>query len=75
MKMRSLNEPLTEAELDRLQQFLENCAGGMNIEEMDGFFAALVAGPEVVMPSEYLSQVFGDQTEETPRLKGGCGSF
>ena len=70
MRMLSPNEPLTEAELDRLQQFLENCAGGMNIEEMDGFFAALVAGPEVVMPSEYLSQVFGDDTEEAPRFEG-----
>ena len=70
MRIPSPDEPLTEAELDRLQQFLENCAGGMNIEEMDGFFAALVAGPEVVMPSEYLSQVFGDDTEEAPRFEG-----
>ena len=44
MRTLSPNEPLTEAELDRLQQFLENCTGGMNMEEMDGFFAALVAG-------------------------------
>jgi uncharacterized protein len=31
----------------------------MNLEELDGFFAALIAGPEAVMPSEYLPKVFG----------------
>jgi uncharacterized protein len=71
MRIFSQNEPLTEAELDRLRQFLKNCRGGkaMNIEEMDGFFAALVAGPEIVMPSEYLREVFGSETEETYRFE------
>jgi hypothetical protein len=27
----------------------------MNIEALDGFFAAVIAGPETVMPSEYYS--------------------
>jgi len=47
MKISAQNEPLTEAELDRLQQFLQNCRGGkaMNIEELSGFFAALDPGP------------------------------
>jgi hypothetical protein len=38
------NEPLTEAEFDRLTEFLKGCAGGKarNVEELDGFFAALV---------------------------------
>ncbi len=60
------NEPLTEAELDRLAAFLKGCAGGkaMNVEELDGFFAALVAGPEVVMPSEYLPEVFGGELSD-----------
>ena len=44
------NDPLTDAEFDRLGEFLKGCAGGkaMNVEELDGFFAALVAGPEIV---------------------------
>jgi hypothetical protein len=48
------NEPLTDAELDHLGRFLTDCSGGkaMNIEELDGFFAALIAGPETVAPSE-----------------------
>jgi uncharacterized protein len=33
----------------------------MNIEELDGFFAALIAGPELVPPSEYLPEVFGGE--------------
>jgi uncharacterized protein len=59
------NEPLTEAEVDHLGQFLKNCAGGdaMNVEELDGFFAALVASPEVVTPSEYLPEVIGGETD------------
>ena len=59
------NNPLTDAELDRLGEFLAACAGGdaMNVEELDGFFAALVAGPEIVMPSEYLPEVFGGETD------------
>ena len=40
MKMFTQNEPLTDAELDRLGDFLKSCKGGkaMNIEALDGFF-------------------------------------
>ena len=50
---------LPETEFNRLGGFLKNCKGAMNIEEVDGFFAALIAGPEAVLPSEYLPEVFG----------------
>ena len=56
--------PLTETELDWLTEFLmRKSAEGqaMNFEEVDGLFAALIAGPEVVPPSEYLPAVFGGQ--------------
>jgi uncharacterized protein len=45
---------LTDAQLDRLVQFLSNSKSGqaMNIEQRDGFFVALIAGPDVVPPSE-----------------------
>ena len=67
MKMFTQPEPLTHAELDRLSDFLESCKGGkaMNIEQLDGFFAALIAGPETVMPSEYNREVFGGEMSET----------
>jgi hypothetical protein len=57
MRTIAQNDPLTDAEFDRLGKFLEGCKGGraMNVEQLDGFFAALIAGPETVMPSEYLS--------------------
>jgi uncharacterized protein len=60
------NDPLTDAELDRLGDFLRSCKGGkaMNLEELDGFFAALIAAPDVVMPSEYNREVLeGDLSE------------
>jgi transcriptional regulator with XRE-family HTH domain len=59
--------PLTEEELGRLADFLEECKDGnaMNIEELDGFFAALIAGPETVPPSEYLPEVFGGELSKT----------
>ena len=57
---------LTDAELDRLGEFLQNSNVGaaMNLEELDGFFAALIAGPELVPPSEYLPEVFGGEMSE-----------
>ena len=66
MRIFAQNEPLTDAEFDRLGEFLKGCTGGkaMNVEELDGFFAALVAGPDVVMPSEYLPEVFGGEMSE-----------
>jgi uncharacterized protein len=67
MKTFTQNEPLTDAELDRLGEFLKSCKGGraMNVEALDGFFAALIAGPEIVMPSEYYPEVFGGEMSET----------
>jgi uncharacterized protein len=61
------NEPLTDAELDHLGDFLKNCKGGraMNVEVLDGFFAALIAGPEAVMPSEYYREVLGGEIADT----------
>ncbi|PSH02782.1 MAG: YecA family protein [Acidobacteria bacterium] len=61
------NSPLTDAELDRLDDFLANCKDGdaMNLEELDGFFAALIAGAETVMPSEYYPEVFGGDFADT----------
>src|ERR1035441_4260055 len=66
MKTFTQQEPVTDAELDRLGDFLKSCKGGraMNVEQLDGFFAALIAGPEVVMPSEYNREVFGGEISD-----------
>jgi uncharacterized protein len=67
MRTFTQNKPLTDAELDHLGDVLKNCKGGraMNVEALDGFFAALIAGPEVVMPSEYYREVFGGEISDT----------
>jgi uncharacterized protein len=67
MKTFSQNDSLTDTELDRLGDFLKSCKGGraMNVEQLDGFFAALIAGPEMVMPSEYYREVFGGEMSDT----------
>jgi uncharacterized protein len=59
-------DPLTDTELDRIRAFLKGCKGGkaMSLEELDGFFAALIAGPETVMPSEYNREVFGGEMSD-----------
>src|SRR5262249_3618923 len=39
----------------------------LSLEEVDGFFCALVVGPEPVMPSEYMPYVWGgDEPAEGP---------
>jgi uncharacterized protein len=49
-------QPLTDAELERLNQVLGRFDNkrSMNLEQLDGFFAALICGPQIVPPSEYL---------------------
>ena len=66
MRTFAQNDPLTDPELDRLGDFLKSCKGGkaMNVEALDGFFAALIAGPETVMPSEYYPEVFGGEMSD-----------
>jgi uncharacterized protein len=42
-------QPLTEAEMDRVSALLERFGTkrSMNLEQLDGFFAALISGPQV----------------------------
>lgn len=61
---------LSDEELDELDDFLlsddtpENC---MDLPALDGFFAALVLNPRLIMPSEYLSWIWDmDEGEEGP---------
>ena len=55
-------EPLTDAELERLSRILERFGSkhSMNLEKLDGFIAALVCGPDIILPSEYLPEIWGD---------------
>ena len=57
-------QPLTDAELDHLSEILGRLGNdqAMNLEQLDGFFAALICGPELVPPSKYLPKICGNTT-------------
>ena len=55
-------QPLTDEEFDRLDSFLHSAGPtAMNLESVDGYFAALICGAELVSPSEALEQVLGEE--------------
>ena len=58
------SQPLTDTELDQLSAILARFGDkrSMNLEQLDGFLAALICGPELVPPSKYLPKIWGDQT-------------
>jgi uncharacterized protein len=66
------SQPLSEFELDTLSELLSSfdAEGAMNLEELDGFFAALIAGPDNVPPSEYLPEIWGDVTANKNTFRG-----
>jgi uncharacterized protein len=68
-----LDEPLTDAEYERLVAILRSFPGkdAMNLEEMDGFFAALICAPVMVPLSEYLPEIWGGD-ETAPFAEADC---
>jgi uncharacterized protein len=64
-------QPLTDTELDRLAHALGRFGDrrAMNLEMLDGFFAALICGPEAVLPSEYLPEIWGGDTVDVPEFE------
>jgi uncharacterized protein len=77
--MNQLNTPLTDAEMDELDAFLHNRGheayeaehgtgdydeGILDISELDGFLTAIVSGPEMILPSRWIPEVWGDVEPE-----------
>jgi uncharacterized protein len=63
MTDRALDEPLTDAELDELEAFLASDAvpqDCMDLEMLDGYLCAIVSGPAVIQPSEWLPGVWSE---------------
>lgn len=61
-----LFEPLDEDELAQLDQFLLDLEAEdsmLSISELDGFLAAIVAGPDTLPPSKWLKAVWGGDGE------------
>jgi len=65
-------QPLTDAEFERLSGVLGRFDNKrpMNLEQLDGFFAALICGPVNVPPSEYLPVILGDDMVLEDTLDG-----
>lgn len=56
-------EPLADADFERMAGVLQRFGGKrtMNVEQVDGFLAALVCSPDHVPKSEYLPHIWGDR--------------
>ena len=53
----------TDRNLDRLQELLDAIPAdreGMGVAELDGYVAALIVCPDTILPSEWLSGVWGE---------------
>src|ERR1700756_142664 len=56
------DRPLNDAECARLDAVLSRFGSEYamnNLDEIDGFFAALICSPDVAKPSEYLPEIWG----------------
>jgi uncharacterized protein len=67
-----LFEPLTEEELEELEQFLLyelDTEEGMTLDILDGFLHAIVIGPVFIHPHEWLHKVWGTEHGETQPMR------
>lgn len=59
----SLSQPLSDDEINELAMLLAAQWAPqttMDVEQLDGFLAGLICAPRVVMPSQYMPVIFGD---------------
>ena len=65
--------PLTNAEIEELDQFLldaEEIEEAMDVSTLDGFLTAIVCGPKTIMPSEWLPWVWDmEHGKDAPQFK------
>jgi uncharacterized protein len=56
-------KPLTDAEFDSLSEVLNRFGGkdAMNVEQLDGFLAAVICCPSEIRESEYLPAIWADE--------------
>ena len=58
------NEPFSEADLDRLEEFLDSDifkGEAMLLDELQALLCAVISGPQPVSPNEWLPAVFGEE--------------
>lgn len=57
---------MSEHDLDALETLLETHAaphGGMSLEMLDGYLSALIVGPALITPGQYMAAIWGDGPE------------
>lgn len=54
---------LSEAQIEQLAQRLAAYRGALSLESVDGLFCALIAAPQLILPSDYLPVILGDSPE------------
>ena len=59
-----LDTPITEEDLEFINAMLEkydNPDAVLNVSELDGFLTAIVSGPDMIRPSEWLPEIWGGE--------------
>jgi uncharacterized protein len=67
-----LAAPLSDEELDELDQFLlseATCDETMLLDTLDGYLTAIVIGPTTIPPSQWLPGVWGSTEDDGPRYE------
>ena len=73
----SPGQQIGEQDLDELESLADAWAarGGMPLEALDGFFSALVVGPDPTpAPAEFLPVAVGDEGQWWPRRRSRSAS-
>ncbi len=67
-----LSTPLSDEELDELDQFLLSDAvpdEAMRLDTLNGYLTAIVIGPATVLPSQWLQGVWGESEDDAPEYE------
>lgn len=68
-----LQKPLSPREFDRLDQFLmadEDLENSMDVSTLDGFLGAVLSGPKLIVPSEWMRWVWDMEAgEQQPEFR------
>lgn len=67
-----LNTPLSDEEVEELDEFLLSDATSentMSLDMLDGYLTAIVIGPSTIPPSQWLPAVWGDSEDDAPEFE------
>ena len=69
----SPEQPLSDREIDQLEQFLLDDDGlhaPMDVSTLDGYLCAVLSGPKLIMPSEWMRWIWDmEKGEQTPNFR------